>query len=49
MSGMGERSDGRRAESLGLTPDESAESIVRAYAEEYVGTGASGNAGALDA
>jgi nucleoside-diphosphate-sugar epimerase len=36
VSGMGERSDGRRAEALGLQPDESAESIVRAYADEYV-------------
>ena len=36
VSRMGERSDGSRAMALGLPRDESAESIVRMYAEEYV-------------
>jgi nucleoside-diphosphate-sugar epimerase len=36
VRGMGERSDGRRAEALGCVRDESPASIVQAYAEDYV-------------
>ena len=36
VTGMGERSNGSRAEALGCVRDESPESIVRAYAEDYV-------------
>ena len=34
--GMGSRSDGSRAQALGLPIDESADSIVRGYAEDFV-------------
>jgi hypothetical protein len=36
VTGMGSRSDGSRAEQLGLPRDVSAEYIVRAYAHDYV-------------
>ena len=35
VAGMVSRSDGSRALSLGLPQDESAESIVRGYADDY--------------
>ena len=36
VTGMGARVDAARALSLGLVQDESAASIVQAYADEYV-------------